>query len=546
MALKKAPAEDLDMDQIAEAEMTRLQRQYRIMEGDRQAYSEEANTTLQRQRRMIHTLEKEKNELLTDLTVAKSPSHEAKDNKVSLELNQLLNLTDKYDADIKAEKMQIAELNWQIKKMDREVMALKKNDVGEHVMHLRDLKTLRNVRNLENRLGVITSKFNMVVASNSKLRGEISHLLKERAHFNKLYMQLIAHLNAGKKVMVDLIEQATLAYDQREEAQNKLRALKQRGKQDLLVQSQEMRELQRRLDHDAKLQDFLGVKGQRRIMADLEAKEALKRKKKREDTEQMIATYEGILVQIKEFTGESDIDRLSAQFVKQEEENFAIFNYVESLQEQVCDLRRKIEDQRELSSKRALQQQETLSRLRKTLEQKQDDAEAAEMKLADCNKVMNNLLDGIQHIFHMVRCDNAPILALLGDNAHVTSYNVMLYLGIIERRTNDLMNVVFYLQQLTSPGELEEETKVQLRDLSKPRHLGLEKIVPTNPCPLCVEQDEMTRVEDEDVLPLSRDEIKDRILYFEVDPEHELAERLHNVSACRLPRSRKIIQRRYE
>lgn len=34
-------SEDLEMDQMAEAELGRLQRQYRIMEGDREAYSEE-------------------------------------------------------------------------------------------------------------------------------------------------------------------------------------------------------------------------------------------------------------------------------------------------------------------------------------------------------------------------------------------------------------------------------------------------------------------------------------------------------------------------
>jgi predicted DNA-binding ArsR family transcriptional regulator len=121
------------------------------------------------------------------------------------------------------------------------------------------------------------SKFNTVIASNGKMREDIDHLLKDRAYFNKLYQQLVSRLNSGKKVMVDLIEQATLAYDQREEAQNKLRALKERGRQDVQQQSWEMRELQRRLDHDVKLQEFLGVKGQRRITADLEAREALKR-----------------------------------------------------------------------------------------------------------------------------------------------------------------------------------------------------------------------------------------------------------------------------
>lgn len=116
----------------------------------------------------------------------------------------------------------------------------------------------------------------MVIAGNGKMRDEINHLLKERSYFNKSFQQLVSRLNSGKKVMVDLIEQATLAYDQREESQNKLQALKERAKQDLQQQSQEIRELQRRLDRDVKLQEFLGVKGQRRIMADLEAREALR------------------------------------------------------------------------------------------------------------------------------------------------------------------------------------------------------------------------------------------------------------------------------
>ena len=57
--------------------------------------------------------------------------------------------------------------------------------------------------------------------------------------------------------------------------------------------------------------------------------------KKKEATEHMIAKYEEILSQIKEFSGEDDIDRVAAQFVKQEEENFAIFNYVTELNNEV-------------------------------------------------------------------------------------------------------------------------------------------------------------------------------------------------------------------
>lgn len=96
-----------------------------------------------------------------------------------------------------------------------------------------------------------------------------------------------------------------------------------------------MRELQRRFDLDSKLQDFLGVKGQKRIMADLEAKEAIKKQQQREATEQLIMAYNSILDQIKQFSGESDVDRLAARFLKQEEENFTLFNYVNELNNEV-------------------------------------------------------------------------------------------------------------------------------------------------------------------------------------------------------------------
>lgn len=44
--------------------------------------------------------------------------------------------------------------------------------------------------------------------------------------FNKTWDKLINNLCIGKKFMMDLIEQATIAYDQREEWVSKLEILK--------------------------------------------------------------------------------------------------------------------------------------------------------------------------------------------------------------------------------------------------------------------------------------------------------------------------------
>lgn len=81
---------------------------------------------------------------------------------------------------------------------------------------------------LENRLEVATKKFNTVVSENVKLRQEIESLLKERTRFTTLWNKLIGQLNAGKQIINDLIEQATLTFNQRDEEIDKTQALRER------------------------------------------------------------------------------------------------------------------------------------------------------------------------------------------------------------------------------------------------------------------------------------------------------------------------------
>ena len=81
---------------------------------------------------------------------------------------------------------------------------------------------------LENRLEVATKRFNVLVTDNARLRKEIDDLLKERAQFNALWMRLNGQLNSGKQVINDLIEQATITFNQRDEELNKINALKER------------------------------------------------------------------------------------------------------------------------------------------------------------------------------------------------------------------------------------------------------------------------------------------------------------------------------
>lgn len=65
-------------------------------------------------RRMIRMLDAEKKELLTDLHLARSPLNNVKDNKIASEILRLLNLTDKYEAEIQSEKLQVIRVHWSL------------------------------------------------------------------------------------------------------------------------------------------------------------------------------------------------------------------------------------------------------------------------------------------------------------------------------------------------------------------------------------------------------------------------------------------------
>lgn len=66
-----------------------------------------------------------------------------------------------------------------------------------------------------------------------------------------------------------------------------------------------MCELQRTLDNEMKLQEFLGIKGQLREMADLNAKKEIERQAKKEELQNRVETYTKILDRVKEFTGKT-------------------------------------------------------------------------------------------------------------------------------------------------------------------------------------------------------------------------------------------------
>lgn len=118
MAYRQQPAQDeLELETMAEVELSRLKRQYRIMENDRATCAEDARLQLRHQQDMIDHLEREKAELVLAIKTAKSRTFARKDHEMDEKLKCLLTKRAKYMEMIENEKQQIVELDEQIGKV---------------------------------------------------------------------------------------------------------------------------------------------------------------------------------------------------------------------------------------------------------------------------------------------------------------------------------------------------------------------------------------------------------------------------------------------
>lgn len=424
------------------------------MERDRKAFAEQSGGKLAKQKKVIKILKNEQKNILTNLNVATAPGKIQQDKTVVKNLSNLLSEFDEFDANIKAGKAHLNEINDQIRQVKKDVADLEAQQITDVQWQKRVLEGQKIVDGLENKLDVQIKKFCTIMAQNRKLREEIDHLLKERAHFNLLWEKLIGNLNQGKKFMLDLIEQATIAYDQREEWCTKLQALRTRAHSDLILHSDEIRELCGKIDKEEKLREFLSIKCQKRIMSDLEQKEMAKREKQRKEMETQLQQYRQMLDDIFTFTGHAQIDLLAEAFRKDEEENFAHFKYINQLNREMEDLtddlnrlHLAIDEQKQLNLKRTIHQEEKLKSLNDELADATREADEADAQLEAKDKKLTQLLTGINKLFKLCKCSNAPLLELLGNNSEINKYNVMLHLEILEKRISDLILMVYYKEQ---------------------------------------------------------------------------------------------------
>lgn len=445
---------DQDIDSAAREDLVKLQRKFRLTEGSRKQYAEHAANSLRKQQAMIEALQAENVDLKKNLSLASSRQNEVRDKLIADRFEDLLSNQIQYKDSITEEEMAIHELEKKIRDMEL-VLAQRRKDVGGAMMsQTQGLYLHKQMRVKENRLDKAAIRFNTSLASNAQLRFKIDHLRKDRSVFEGQYKRLQRELIELKGTMGQVIEVSTQAYESRDDAQNKMLALKEKADKEQTQFNVELKELIRVIDHDRKLREFMSCKDKERTEAH-EQMELMRKKKEAEkssERENTVMSYEQAFEQIKEATGITDIDKLVTKFIEVEDKNFALFNYVnelngemELLQEQIQQIHTNIEQFKSQGVEMEAKRKDILDGLEAELSEIQDKTRSHDARYVAATKVLDQLKSGVESVFSKIGCDVTAITDMLGGHAGVTDNTVLQYLGIVEQRTNELLQLQAFI-----------------------------------------------------------------------------------------------------
>ena len=196
-----------------QAELLRLQRQFRLLEEDRRAYREETEYVLRKQRDSINNLNEEYTDLDKEYKLASSVKNKNFDRQNVDQLRKLLEDEEEVKVVMQAEIQSNAEVTRKIKEMKQTIHAFRKKMGGCNASGLRCKAMIKQNRVMENRLNKGSVKFNTALSENSKLREEINHINAQRSRFTELQQKLSKVMNNGKEEKDNLIEQSTLLFN---------------------------------------------------------------------------------------------------------------------------------------------------------------------------------------------------------------------------------------------------------------------------------------------------------------------------------------------
>ncbi|CAF3543571.1 unnamed protein product [Rotaria sordida] len=515
-------SEDSD-EEFQEIQLSKLQNNYRHAREDQREYTIEKKDQLRMQSKTLQQLAKEREELDKVYRLAESLENQKRDEEKTKKLREFIQTKDELQNDIQNEQVVSTELDAKLREWEKKIRQKQTEIGGANAAVTFNANVRKQERVFENRLDTALKRFNSLLTTNSLLRAEIDNLRNERERYENLSEKSENELRDLRTQLVECIEHSVTSYEQRKDANAKAIILQSKAETDKSSAEAEMRELERQISHDRKLRDFMKLKSQERqedeeLVTYRKRKEAEANEKRRKEKEEhSVDAYESKFKQIQEISGEKDLDKLVEKFIEVEDKNFALFNYVnelnnqiEILQEQITDIKKEIRHFEVQGVELEDQRKQMLDKMEDKRSQATKLTDEYEEKIRNAKKILDQCRAGIDSLFKKIGCDRRQIDNLLQSHEGVTEDNMLRYLGIIEERTNELL-----MAQATTNAK---EQNIALRERA-PNLIGEG---PSGPAPHVQvhlpnaedrrDQEDKEEKAEEELKPLTREELKQRAI----------------------------------
>ncbi|CAH2051717.1 unnamed protein product, partial [Iphiclides podalirius] len=282
-----------------------------------------------------------------------------------------------------------------------------------------------------------------------------------------------------------------------------------------------MQSFEGELNHLAKLEEFLRVKGSRRI-CEADEKEEIKNQEEVHRCEQEISRHDALLEEIFGYAGSDRTATIINNFNTTEIQNFSMFVLLcEVLQESIImrreleNIRQRILDQRDMNESRDDKHDKRLLELKTNLNEQHRRSQEMAEKNETAEALIMKVLKGIDDLVRLARCDITPLLTLLGNHKEVTKWNVTKFLKILEAEVKSLIEVVYGAVKppaptprgrKPAPGAVSKLVADPYVELLRPN--TIDKLVPYQPCAYCVEDYIMNLVFETPAVPADEEYIQ--------------------------------------
>lgn len=427
---------------------------------------------------------------------------------------------DTYTKKIKTEKIRGKDLDKKIAEVQKKIAEKRVSLAMPKDKKIKESNEtiLLKIKKTQHKQDKTLQKYNEVLARNKHLRDDIDYLRKEKKTSEEILKNLEQECENFTLEQIRIKEKSEKLKIEGLQYKKELEALEKKRReteQDMEKFNRDWQELDKIIDKDiesaevpvdqdnpelslTQIKDIQIIEEPSLELNPLEnstARDALKR----------IETFSEAFKKIEEETGVSDAQGLVKIFVEAEQHNYSLFSHVNELtddikrlESQILEMKLEIEKYTNLGAKTAVQRETIIKDLGEKLKSIDTRSDIYEKKYDKAKKTIDAFIIGVNKILKKIQATDDLI-------EEVNESNLMHYLGIIELRTNEILQIFKFCKNS------ENETPVESPHLNNDDK-KIFKVVP----PVILDKE---GEEDENSIILQKIEFRDRAQIKMQDPK---------------------------